>query len=316
MAFTRQNPAFLRCYRFTVFSSRSQPLSPFLPSSESSSPSRCSTHGQLHWIDLIKICPLPPELAGSSLTHAPTHRQKSLVLQPHAPTRRPTPPRALTCSHTPHAHVLSHLLCHVNPSDVSTVKSALLRHEITHLITVILDGPTSYHAWSQNIIVFLKRRRLWRYVTSDIPKPVSGLVTDSDSSDGDSVADAVVQVDDFETRLEEWESIQCRILSWFINTSVLAISSLLPQLETGQAAWSFLATRYNCTYNFALEFYIEVKLYQMRQESAAMSSAPVDDHVVTVSQLESMFHRYMSQPSSVLSVTSGSTDGQAAWDRP
>jgi hypothetical protein len=140
-------------------------------------------------------------------------------------------------------------------------------HEITHLITVILDGPTSYHAWSQNIIVFLKRRRLWRYVTSDIPKPMSGLVTDSDSSDGDSVADAVVQVDDFETRLEEWESIQCRILSWFINTSVLAISSLLPQLETGQAAWSFLATRYNCTYNFALEFYIEVKLYQMRQES-------------------------------------------------
>ena len=46
-----------------------------------------------------------------------------------------------------------------------------------------------------------------------------------------------------------------------------AISSLLPRLETGQAAWSFLATRYNCTYDFALEFYIEVKLYQMRQES-------------------------------------------------
>jgi hypothetical protein len=87
------------------------------------------------------------------------------------------------------------------------------------------------------------------------------------SSDGDSAAEAVVQVDDFEARLEEWESIQCRILSWFINTSVPAISSLLPQLETGQAAWSFLATRYNCTYDFALEFHIEVKLYQMRQES-------------------------------------------------
>ena len=46
-----------------------------------------------------------------------------------------------------------------------------------------------------------------------------------------------------------------------------AISSLLPRLETGQATWSFLATRYNCTYDFALEFYIEVKLYQMSQES-------------------------------------------------
>jgi hypothetical protein len=71
-------------------------------------------------------------------------------------------------------------------------------HEITHPITVILNGPTSYHAWSQNMTVFLKGRRLWRYVTDDIPKPVLGPVTDSDSSDGDSVAEAVVQVDDFE----------------------------------------------------------------------------------------------------------------------
>ena len=36
-----------------------------------------------------------------------------------------------------------------------------------------------------------------------------------------------------------------------------------------------------------------------------MSSAPIDDLVVTVSQLESMFHRYMFQPSPALSVTSG-----------
>uniref|UniRef100_A0A2N9IJ59 Uncharacterized protein n=1 Tax=Fagus sylvatica TaxID=28930 RepID=A0A2N9IJ59_FAGSY len=41
-------------------------------------------------------------------------------------------------------------------------------HEITHPITVILDGPASYHAWSQNMTVFLKGRRLWRYVTGDI----------------------------------------------------------------------------------------------------------------------------------------------------
>ena len=76
-------------------------------------------------------------------------------------------------------------------------------HEITHPITVILDGPTSYHAWSQNMIVFLKGCQLWCYVTGDIPKSVPGLVTNSDSSDGDSVAEAVVQVDDFEACLEE-----------------------------------------------------------------------------------------------------------------
>ena len=172
-----------------------------------------------------------------------------------APTRRPMPPLALTRSHVPYTHVLSHLSCHVSPSDV-TLMSALVRqchvsidrrlwsltvtpavdrcrwpqligqekkkttvlhdfscrfyfwspfshptlsgmgstsgHEITHPITVILDGPTSYHAWFQNMIVFLKRRWLWRYVTGDIPKPMPGLVTDFDSSDGNSVADAVV----------------------------------------------------------------------------------------------------------------------------
>ena len=38
-------------------------------------------------------------------------------------------------------------------------------------------------------------------------------------------------------------------------------------------------------------------------QAAVVSSAPIDDPVVTVSQLESMFHRYMSQPSPALSVT-------------
>jgi hypothetical protein len=42
-----------------------------------------------------------------------------------------------------------------------------------------------------------------------------------------------------------------------------------------------------------------------RSHAATVSSAPVDNPVITVSQLESMFHRYMSQPSPVLSVTSG-----------
>ena len=41
-----------------------------------------------------------------------------------------------------------------------------------------------------------------------------------------------------------------------------------------------------------------------RPQATVVSSAPVDDPVVTVSQLESMFHQYMSQPSPALSVTS------------
>jgi hypothetical protein len=65
-------------------------------------------------------------------------------------------------------------------------------HEMTHSIIVILDGLTFYNAWSQNMIVFLKGRRLWRYVTGDIPKLVPGLVPDFDSFDGDSVAEVVI----------------------------------------------------------------------------------------------------------------------------
>ena len=118
VAFTRQNPVFLRCYGFTVSSPRSQTLSPFLPFSESSSPSCCLTQNHLHWIDLIKIYPLPPKSAGSSPACAPTRHQKFLALQPraHAPPRAARSfwlsghartcshaPRALTRSHAPHA---------------------------------------------------------------------------------------------------------------------------------------------------------------------------------------------------------------------
>ena len=80
-------------------------------------------------------------------------------------------------------------------------------HEITRPIIVVLDGPTSYNSWSQNMIVFLKSHQLWRYVTADIPKPVPRPITNSNGSNGDSVADTVIPVDDFEAHIEEWESI-------------------------------------------------------------------------------------------------------------
>ena len=44
-------------------------------------------------------------------------------------------------------------------------------------------------------------------------------------------------------------SIQSKILSWFINTSIPSIHNLLPRLETTEAAWKFLADCYNCTNN-------------------------------------------------------------------
>ena len=93
VAFTRQNPAFLHCYGFTVSSPRSQTLSPFLPFSESSSPSFCLTQNHLHWIDLIKICQLPSKSARSS----PARAAKSFWLSSHARTRSHAQTSFLSC---------------------------------------------------------------------------------------------------------------------------------------------------------------------------------------------------------------------------
>ncbi|KAL4610300.1 hypothetical protein ACB092_08G041400 [Castanea dentata] len=129
----------------------------------------------------------------------------------------------------------------------------------------MLDGPTSNHAWSRNMTVFLKGRKLWRYVTGSIPKPVPKPTSKATTTE--DASKIAVTVDDYEEGLKEWESIQSKILFWFINTSILSIHNLLPRLEIAEAACKFLADRYNCTNDSSLEFHIESKLYQMRQET-------------------------------------------------
>ena len=67
-------------------------------------------------------------------------------------------------------------------------------------ITIMLDGPTSYHAWSQNMIFFLKGRKLWRYMAGLIPKPVL-----NPKSKATTVKDAfktAITTDDYEEHLE------------------------------------------------------------------------------------------------------------------
>ena len=129
----------------------------------------------------------------------------------------------------------------------------------------MLDGPTSYHACTQNITVFLKGRKLLRYVTSSIPKPVPN--PKSKATFAEDSSKSTVTTDDYKEHLKEWESIHRKILSWFINTSIPSIHNHLPSLGIFEAAWKFLADRYNCTNDSSLEFHIESKLYQMRQET-------------------------------------------------
>ena len=59
--------------------------------------------------------------------------------------------------------------------------------------------------------VFLKGRKLWRYVTGSIPKPVPNLKSKATATE--NASKTTVTANDYEERLEEWESIQSKILS-------------------------------------------------------------------------------------------------------
>ena len=65
----------------------------------------------------------------------------------------------------------------------------------------MLDGPTSYHVWSQNMTVFLKGRKLWRYVIGSIPKPVPN--PKSKATTIEESSKTTIRTDDYEERLEE-----------------------------------------------------------------------------------------------------------------
>ena len=77
--------------------------------------------------------------------------------------------------------------------------------DIIRPITIMSDGLTSYYAWSQNMTIFLKGRKLWRYVTGSIPKPVPNPKSKAIAVEESSKT--AVTIDDYEEHLEEWESI-------------------------------------------------------------------------------------------------------------
>ena len=133
------------------------------------------------------------------------------------------------------------------------------------------------------MIVFLKSHKLWRYVTGSIPKPVPKHQYKATATE--DASKTVVIADDYEERLEEWESIQSKILAWFINTSIPSIHNLLPCLETAKATWKFLVDRYNCTNDSSLEFHIKSKLYQMCQETGQFISDFYSQNSTTWEQL-------------------------------
>ena len=75
---------------------------------------------------------------------------------------------------------------------------------------------------------FIKGRKLWFYVISEMKKPVK------DSSEDEDV---------FKIRLIEWDSNNHQILTWLHNISIPSISNLLVNFDDARIAWDMLAKR-------------------------------------------------------------------------
>ncbi|GAV87051.1 LOW QUALITY PROTEIN: UBN2_3 domain-containing protein, partial [Cephalotus follicularis] len=116
-------------------------------------------------------------------------------------------------------------------------------------ITIILDGP-NYLRWSSAMTSFLKGRKLWRIVTGDKPAPVKR----PDEID-----------DSFANRLEDWDSANHRILTWFTNTSVPSVNMHFSRFDLAKEA-DFLTSRYTSA-DLAHQNQLVSTLNRLRQES-------------------------------------------------
>ncbi|GKU90371.1 hypothetical protein SLEP1_g4371 [Rubroshorea leprosula] len=97
---------------------------------------------------------------------------------------------------------------------------------------------------------FLKGRKLWRYITGDItlPQKVTG-ETDKKYVD----------------RLEDWDSKNHQIITWFRNTSIPSIHLQFGRYETAKEVWDLLAARYT-TSDLSSQYQLWEELHNLKQE--------------------------------------------------
>ena len=95
-------------------------------------------------------------------------------------------------------------------------------------IPTVLTG-SNYRLWVQGMRSFLKGRKLWRYITGDIRPPTR----ETDETDTQ-----------FTDRLEDWDSKNHQILTWFRNTSISAIHHQFGRYESAKEVWDLLELRY------------------------------------------------------------------------
>ncbi|GFY87643.1 hypothetical protein Acr_05g0012820 [Actinidia rufa] len=104
---------------------------------------------------------------------------------------------------------------------------------------------------------FLRARKLWKYITGDAQPPH---FSETDDDDDDTLH---IQ---YQTHLEDWDSVNSKIITWFSNTSVSSIHSLFTPFETAKEVWDYLAERYSSV-DGANEYQLGLELHHLRFDS-------------------------------------------------
>ena len=119
--------------------------------------------------------------------------------------------------------------------------------EISHLIHVIFNGD-NFAQWSQAMRSYLKGRKLWLYVSGDRPIPEQ-VDKETDSA--------------YAIRIEDWESANHHIITWFCNTSISSIVDEFGNIDIAKEVCDLLVTQY-ARPSGARNFKLTCELYQIR----------------------------------------------------
>ena len=121
--------------------------------------------------------------------------------------------------------------------------------DISRPIYVIFNGD-NFAQWSQAMRSYLKGRKLWLYVSGDLPIPEQ-VDKETDST--------------YAIRIEDWESANHHIITWFRNTSIPSIVDEFGNIDIAKEVLDLLVTRY-ARPSGARNFKLTRELYQVHQE--------------------------------------------------
>lgn len=153
-------------------------------------------------------------------------------------------------------------------------------------ISITLDG-SNYVIWARHMTSYLQSRKLWRVVTSAIPRPVQKEREDQDA---------------FDIREENWLCKNGEIVTILCNTSTTEINQQFGLFVTGKEIWDFLKDRYTTT-DMAHQYHLLSGLLSKRQQPGQTISAFLSEVQVIWDQLTLAGPTFKCQEDAIISTT-------------